>query len=103
MISTRVDMQYGVRQQDDIGQMQITNTVARPIFNGLPVFFDDKLVSFVDKVKKWRRLNRLPKVRHQQQKRYGGYICKPPLVPTECVICHPEFEKHFPKRKRAAK
>lgn len=100
MFSASFDMRYGVRRVENESACTVLPTVAKaiPMFKGIPVVFDDKMVSYVTKTKRWRRRNRPDKVRHRTSKRYMGYLVKAGAfvgLTRDTIICHPEFRKHL--------
>ena len=103
MFSTQFDMQYGVRRMDDRLLINVENaeTPVPPFggymhtFMGIPIYSNETLVSDVEHVKKWKRLNRPAKTRIRYSKVYNGYIVKPPISKQECIMCHPMFMNYL--------
>lgn len=90
MYQTKVDMKFGVRMMDDKQLLMLTtNPTKVPLFfEGILVIVSDFCVRNVVKRKKWKRLNRPPKIKVRSYTVPGMFIAKPPMVDRPTIFCH---------------
>lgn len=98
MTRFEVAMNYGVRTIDDRCMVRIENVTAPDYFRGIPVLESDLCVESITRVKKWKRLNRLPKIRRRTCDRYFACIVRPPITAVPTIICHPKVLRELKYR-----
>jgi hypothetical protein len=92
MFRVNLDMQYGIRRQDDRCVVKIHDAITPPAtFMGIPVLFSEYITQERVFRKRWKRLGRPNKVR-TRYKQVPSY-----MIMDGKVIMHPDLERQLPK------
>ncbi len=86
-----VAMNYGVRMLGNRCMLRIDCAPTQAPFAGIPIRTSELCVEERTVVKKWKRLNRLPKIRRRIRTIYTAYKVGPPLFDVLTVVCHPKI------------
>ena len=86
-----IAMDYGVRTRGNHCMFRTDCTPTQAPFTGIPIRTSELCVERKTIVKKWKRLNRLPKIRRRTRTIYTAYKVGPPLLDVLTVVCHPKI------------
>lgn len=86
-----IAMNHGVRVLDSHCMLRVDCTPTQAPFAGIPIRTSELCVEEITIVKKWKRLNRLSKIRRRVRTIYTAYKVGPPLFDVPTVVCHPKI------------